>query len=352
MFNLAILGNENADENEAWIKASDSTRYTKNNCVVINLTRNDWFEKITAKKYDFYLCKPPGLSSLYKQLYDERIYIISEVLKLPIYPSLIEILIYENKRFLSSWLKANNLPHPKTFVFYDKKEALSILNKKPPIVAKLNIGASGSGVKILHSKFDIQEYIDNAFSGKGLSSRWGPNLKKNSLIKRGLHYIANPKDIKRKTNIYKRKKNEVQRGFVLFQEYIEHEFEWRVVAIGNSYFAHKKLKIGEMASGSTIKSYDNPPIKLFDFARSIMERFQFYSQAIDIFETMDGRLLINEMQCIFGQSDPYQMLVDGQPGRYRFIDGEWVFEQGYFNANESYDLRIDHIINLIKNRNI
>lgn len=48
-----------------------------------------------------------------------------------------------------------------------------------------------------------------------------------------------------------------------------------------------------------------------------MDKFNFTSQAIDVFETGD-QLLINEMQCIFGQSDPYQMLIDGEPGRYTF----------------------------------
>jgi len=56
------------------------------------------------------------------------------------------------------------------------------------------------------------------------------------------------------------------------------------------------------------------------------------------------------MQCIFGQSDPYQMLVDGQPGRYRYINGQWIFEKGDFNSLESYALRLEHVIELIKKK--
>ncbi len=351
MFKLAILGNENPDENELWIKAIDDVNDASFDYDVIDLSRNNWLENVTAKNYDYYLCKPPGLSACFKQLYDERIYIIASVLKLPVYPSLTEILIYENKRLLSFWLEANDLPHPKTDVFYDKDEASSAIQSGSfPIVAKTNIGASGSGVKILHSYNEAQEYINNAFSSRGTQQRWWPNFKKRGIFKRGLHYIFNPNDIKKKADIYKRKKNEIQKGFVLLQEYIEHEFEWRVVVIGDSYFAHKKLKIGEKASGSTLKGYDNPPIRLFDFAKDIMEKYGLYSQAIDLFETKDGELLINEMQCIFGQSDSYQMLVDGQPGRYRFINGMWVFEAGKFNENESYNLRIKHVLNLVKGK--
>lgn len=52
------------------------------------------------------------------------------------------------------------------------------------------------------------------------------------------------------------------------------------------------------------------------------------------------------MQCIFGQSDPYQMLVNGIPGRYVMIEGNWIFEEGDFNTNQSYDLRLETALNL------
>jgi hypothetical protein len=100
------------------------------------------------------------------------------------------------------------------------------------------------------------------------------------------------------------------------------------------------------ASGSLEKKYDNPPLKLLEFVKEITDCFQFFSQSVDIFETSDGRYLINEMQCIFGQSDPYQMLVDGIPGRYVFADGQWVFEAGDFNTHESFDLRVQTAIDL------
>ncbi len=63
-----------------------------------------------------------------------------------------------------------------------------------------------------------------------------------------------------------------------------------------------------------------------------------------------GKYLINEMQCIFGQSDPYQMLVNGKPGRYVFKDGKWIFEEGMFNRNESYNLRVEFVLSQLKNR--
>ena len=96
--------------------------------------------------------------------------------------------------------------------------------------------------------------------------------------------------------------------------------------------------------GRHLKTITTPPVKLFDFAKNIMDKFGFLSQAIDVFETSEGELLINEMQCIFGQSDPYQMIVGGKPGRYVYENERWVFEAGDFNANESYNLRLNAAI--------
>ena len=150
--------------------------------------------------------------------------------------------------------------------------------------------------------------------------------------------------------MYKYLKTEVQNNYVIFQEYIHHSYEWRCVRIGDSFFAHKKIKEGDKASGSLLKQYDNPPLELLSFVKEITDKYHFLSQAIDIFVGPEGEYLINEMQCIFGQSDPYQMLVDGEPGRYIWKEERWVFEPGDFNQVESFLLRVDHIISLLTNQ--
>ena len=61
----------------------------------------------------------------------------------------------------------------------------------------------------------------------------------------------------------------IQKEFVILQQFIKHDYEWRVVRIGNSFFAHKKLLHGDKASGSLLKGYENPPITLFDFVKKI-----------------------------------------------------------------------------------
>ena len=64
-----------------------------------------------------------------------------------------------------------------------------------------------------------------------------------------------------------------------------------------------------------MKAYDDVPLELLDFVKNVTENTGISSVAIDIFE-YEKKYLINEVQCFFGQSDPYQMLKGEKPGRY------------------------------------
>jgi glutathione synthase/RimK-type ligase-like ATP-grasp enzyme len=350
MFKVCILTNENEDDHKHWIEILNANK-DQFNISSINLSSNDWLNEIFKLDADIFIARPPGISDQSKLLYDERLYIIANTLKRRVYPTFEEVLVYENKKFLSYFLKANGVKIPETTVFCSKKDALEFCHRtRYPIVAKFNIGASGSGIKILKTEDMAIEYINRSFSGKGAPKRWGPNLEKGSLLKRGVHYIFKPRDILKKLEIYQKKRATKQVGFLIFQEYIEHNFEWRCVRIGDSFFAHKKLKIGEMASGTLLKSYDNPPLELLDFVKDVTDKLNFSSLAIDIFETSNGEYLVNEMQCYFGQSDAFQMKVDDRIGRYRHMNGNWVFEEGDFARNACYDLRLHHLLEILQKR--
>lgn len=343
MFNLIILSNEQPSDSNEWIEACEKQKLVVSYRVV-NLTKANWLEEITKEKCDCLLVKPGGVTESFKQLYDERIQILVNQLNYKVFPSLQEVLIYENKRYLSFWLAANNIPHPKTNVFYYKKEALRFIESSGyPIVAKLNIGASGNGVTILRNKKAAQAYIDKIFS-IGVRARTGPRLDRGSKLKRLFFMVTHLSELTRKIRLYNTISSNPQRNFCIFQQFIHHTFEWRVVRIGDSFFAHKKILKGEKASGSLIKEYGNPPLSLLSFVKEITDRYNFRSQAVDLFETEKDTYLINEMQCIFGQSDPWQMLVDGKPGRYINMNDNWVFEEGMFNTNQSYDLRLEALI--------
>lgn len=338
-----ILANENSLDHLFWVNSCKNYK-EKISYSIVYITSSEFINEVLNENPDIILTKPGGTVDYYKQLYDEKLYILCKILKYKAFPSFEEVLIYENKRFLSYWLEANNLPHPKTRVFYSKNDALKFVNVMAfPIVAKLNIGASGNGVKILKNKIETKHYINNIFK-KGIYPSIGPKLNKKHLLRRLIKKLLKPEEIKERFSTYTLQIKNPQKNFCLFQEYIPHKFEWRVVRIGNSFYAHKKMVKNEKASGSLIKEYLNPPLDLLTFVKDITDLHKFYSMAIDIFEDEKGIYLINEMQCIFGQSDPYQMLINDVPGRYVWDRGQWAFEKGMFNSNECFDERLDFVI--------
>lgn len=342
---VIILRNEIDGDHDYWIQACEKFQ-NEVEYRVVTISASSWFEDIHSDSFDWILTKPSNISSQYKLLYDERLEILNN-LNYKLFPTYQEVKIYENKRYLSYWLKANNISHPKSFVFYSKPEAIDFVTKQNlPIVGKINIGASGRGVIIFKDKKVAINYIEDCFS-KGIRSSTGPNLSKGNKLKRILNAIKSPKYILSRLKIYHTVANDLQRGFVFFQEFIKHDFEWRVVRIGDSYFAHKKLVHNNKASGTLLKGYDNPPLSLLDFVRELTDKHNFKSQAIDVFEN-DEIYLVNEIQCIFGQSDEYQMLVDNKPGRYVYVNNQWSFEEGMFNTNKSYDLRLATVISMYR----
>ncbi len=342
-YRIAIFRNESADDHDQWVEAcrrrGGSTEFT-----VIDITSSDWLDRFREGSFDLILLRPPGRTERFKQLYDERSNILYHYSGLPVYPSLKEVLIYENKRFLRDWLVANRVPHPVTHVFFNEKEAARFVSsvENYPLVAKTNIGASGNGVRFLESHKAAAAYVNSAF-GRGISIRTGPKLRKGSLIGKLRKAFASRDFIAKRVNEYKGTFLNPQKDFVIFQEFVPHGYEWRCVRIGDSYFAHKKVARNNKSSGTLIKAYDSVPESLLDFVRETTERTGLSSVSLDIFDR-DGEYLVNEIQCFFGQSDPYQMLVNSIPGRYRFVAGKWIFEEGDFASNACYDIRLEHAL--------
>jgi glutathione synthase/RimK-type ligase-like ATP-grasp enzyme len=348
-YRICILANENPLDHELWVKSIKQSEQIESYDIV-DITSDHWLDDLNRKEYDLILMRPPGKTELLKRIYDERILLIHHYLQTPVYPSVDEILLYENKRYLSDWLKINGLPHPETHVFFDKTEAIQFIDKssKFPIIAKTNIGASGNGVVSLTDKAESIEYVNKAFS-VGIRAKTGPKLKKGSIFRKIKKVVFRKGFLSQRLKDYQPSFLDIQFHYVIFQKYIAHDFEWRVVRIGDSFFAHKKIAKQGKASGTLKKGYDEVPLHLLNFIKSITDKHHLTSMAIDVFEQEED-YLINEIQCCFGQSDPYQMLLNGKPGRYIFKNGEWQFEEGMFNTNESYDLRLEHALSTIPKR--
>lgn len=340
---VGILKNQNIESADKWIAACQKIHIDYRS---IDLTSMEWLDRVRTEPFDFFLTRPPGDIERFKIMYDERLYIIAKILNYKIYPSYEECLIYENKKMAAYYFAATGIPHPHTLIFYNFEQAVDYAKAANyPIVAKSSIGAAGSGVKIIYSKKELNKYFIQAFKKEGIRRRFGPNRVTGSPSKWFLKALSDPSYFKKKWKSYIERYKDAQIGYVILQDYIPHEFEWRVARIGDSYFAYKKLKVGDKSSGVKSFAYENPPIEMMDFIRNLSNEHQITCAAFDLFQ-VNGKFLVNEIQTLFGHKNDHILEVDGRSGRYCFSNNRWVFEAGDFNANESYDLRLSAALNL------
>ena len=342
MYKVAILRDDQPDNSEKWEIACNKFEV---DFISVNMLRSDWYESIKSFAPDFCVCRPPGDLSVNKDIFDRKLYYLEKYDGLPCYPGYHEITIYENKAALAWFLKTNDIPHPETFVTADETEALDVINNlQYPVFAKTLIGATGSGIKKINNKEEAESYVNKAFS-TGIKRRYGPNRKTGNPGTWFKKALISPQYLIKKLKIYHRNRSEVQKNVVLFQEYIEHDHEWRIARTGESWFGYKKLKVDEMASGAKKFEYGAVPEELLTFTNELCKKHNFQFMAIDVF--YDGKtILVNELQTIFGHKSEAICYVDGKPGRYLNKNGKWLFEEGNFNTNESFDLRLQTAINL------
>lgn len=342
---IAILSDNKPVSSSRWESACKRMELTYS---VINILRSDWLAKLMLFDPTFCVCRPPGDLLQNKRVFDEKLYYLEKYTRYKVFPGYDESVVYENKASLAYFLEVNNIPGPKTFVSYSLTESNEFVNRTVyPIVAKTFLGAAGSGVRIIRSKTEARNYVRVAFH-KGIKRRYGPNRKTGSPQKWISKAFKSPSYFFQKLSEYKERNNDVQKGAVLFQEFIPHDFEWRCVKIGESYFAYKKIRIGLKASGSKKFDYGAPPEVLLDFTRNLCLKFGFNFMAIDLFFNSQG-IFVNELQTIFGHKNPYICKVNEKPGRFLYQDSSWIFEEGDFNTNESYDLRLSEAIKLYNN---
>lgn len=287
--------------------------------IAVDVFASDWIEQINKSKCDVFLVWPGESIQEVKRLYDDRLRFIVEHMRKKVFPDLTATWIYGSKERQSLWMDLHDVPHPLTNIFYKKDEALGYVSNLStyPIVAKTDIGAVSSGVRVLRSSAMAAKYIDDAFS-VGIQG-----------------YFSDPQAR--------------QWRHVLFQEYLPGAREWRMVRVGDSFFGYVKERNEKgFASGSHKWSWQDPGVKLLDFMSDITDRAGFRSVAIDVFQMPDGKLLVNEIQTVFGCSTPAeQMKINGVEGRYRRLNGEWKFEQGSFCTNMCCNLRVEEALKLL-----
>jgi hypothetical protein len=287
---------------------------------LIDIFAPNWLDEVRSLQCDGFLVWPSAELSIWKDMYDERVRILERDLGMLVYPTAQEVWLYESKRRVNYWLQAHNIPHPRTWIFYDRAEALRFSDKADlPLVMKTNTGACASGVFILHDRTQLKKMVRKAFRRGVAAHRHDP---------RDRHW-----------------------GYVYLQQYIPDVNEWRLVRIGNSYFGHRKGQHKGLHSGSGRVEWSVPERRHLDFLREVTETGGFTSMDVDVFETPEGTLLVNELQTVFGASVSIdQLRINNQPGRfvYSLTADSWEFEPGDYARNACANARVDYLISQLR----
>jgi hypothetical protein len=287
---------------------------------IIDFAGHRWLENVRDSGCEAFLVWPSAFTMTLRHMFDERLKILVDEQKKIIFPSYDELWLWESKRRMRDWLAAHEIPHPKTWVFYDLEEAEEFIRGADfPLLYKPDFGDCSQGIRLLRHEREALRQIRKAFASG----------------------IALPRSFPA----------ERQWGNAVLQEFVPEAEEWRTAKIGDSFFAYVKLRKGNFASGSGLFRHGRPPVELLDFTERICAVGSFNSMSVDVFRMPSGQFLVNELQAVFGTSHASELcMIDGQPGRMVRRAGEWIFEKGSFCRNQMCNLRVSALLQYLQQR--
>ncbi len=120
---------------------------------VLDLTASDWLRRVVHSGCDAFMATPTTLLGVWRRMHEERLWVVEEDLKKRLCPTFKELFLWESKRRMRDWLVAHEIPHPRTWVFYDRDEAMDFCHGADfPIVCKTDTGAASSGIFVLRQR--------------------------------------------------------------------------------------------------------------------------------------------------------------------------------------------------------
>lgn len=291
--------------------SEEKVRYT-----LIDIEKADWKERVRASGCDAFMATPSQLLTIWKTIYDERLKVLVEEMGIDLTPSYNELWMWESKRRMEYWMDAHDVSRARTLVCHSRDEAMAALDSfSLPLVVKLDLGANGNGVFVVRSRAHAERLITKMFT-RGIDL---PSMDRRNW----------------------------QVGYILLQEYVPHDYEYRIVRIGETMMCRRKERVGDYASGSGEILWAEPMPEMLDFVWDLTEMGGFTSMSTDLFvltEQGRPRFLVNELQALVGPIVD-ETKTNAHMGRWlRSSDGTWAFEPGFFYRNACANLRVRMIL--------
>ncbi|MGD9898690.1 MAG: RimK family alpha-L-glutamate ligase [Calditrichaceae bacterium] len=229
------------------------------------------------------------------------IYLFNNEINIPTFPDWQSYWHYDDKISQSLLFRKYDIPGADTFIFFNKDEAVEFAkNTHYPIIYKCAHGAGSANVGILKNQTSALNYIRKAF-GKGLKTYF---------------------------------KDEIQKGYVYFQEYLEdNKGDYRLVCFGDDKIQgvfRNNRKGSVFASGSGQFDFPDLPEDMLNLVADTNKKLGFGVMSYDILKKRD-QWVITEISVIFGEA--VNTIYDRIPV-YNKKNGIWYKENMYENLSQ------------------
>lgn len=195
---------------------------------------------------------------------------VEQGLGIPVFPSWKTCWHFEDKISQFYLLRAASIPSPRTWVFWNRSEALDFCDRaRYPLVAKLAVGIQSNNVRMLKDRDEAKDIVERIF-GAGVDTLQEPTSPLKQTMRHHWQGL--------RLTVGKPLPETLQHGYFYVQEFLpENDFDTRVTVIGNRAFAFRRLnRPGDFrASGSGRIDFDPEPIDretielAFDVARTL-----------------------------------------------------------------------------------
>ena len=279
------------DRNKFWEVYHDILKKNGYDVQLIDIFNRSEHEQVLSSSFDAFIWRAKHTPSV-RDLARRFIYFFDVERGIPTFPTWKEFWHYDDKIAQYFMFREKNIPIPDTYLFFSKDEAMTFADTATyPLVFKCPHGAGSSNVGLLKKKSEGFKYIKKAF-GKGIQTYF---------------------------------KSDIQRGYVLFQEFLENNpGDYRLVCHGQNHisgFFRHNMKNAPFASGSGEFDLGDLSEDLLTFTARIHERLDYDIMSYDILKDNDRNWVVTEMSVIFG--DLSHVVYDQAPVYEKTRQGDW-----------------------------
>lgn len=283
-------------------------RFLKNNRIsyaYYDIHASSWMED--AKAFSVILWRPLSLPWILEEA-REKIYFLERCLHKRIYPSLDEIMFYENKVLQHFIMKHHAFPVIDTFISSDYDEVRDwIETAEYPFVSKIRTGSASQGVCLVKGKGQARRCVERIFRA-GNATYW-PFQK--------------------------------QKNYVFFQKYVENRgFDLRITVVDeNNIFGYfREVPRGDFrASGMQRVIKKELPKEAVKIALAVAKMLGFTNLSVDFLQAAsDLKFFIIEASNFIKIETAEQLKIGETPGRYRYVQetDSLIFEAGRYWIQE------------------